>query len=507
MKTEWFLKKLKFLLIKENNFLKFIFNNMITTFYKYLSSLALLTLISNHVFGQQNHGTGLIFDKEMYKIVEIISPALKFNNEIKDKYSLKNFCPTPGNQGNLGTCASWATGYAALTISNAIENNLSTPHKINQNIKSPLYIYNQIKLNNSCKGAYLENALKLAKFKGDCDLTDFNPKDCSSLPGAKEDDKAKNFKIKEYFKLFNESTNAESKIVSVINSLNSDKPVVIGISTKPSIHNVKKDGIYSPKISEEDGGGHALCIVGYDNAKKHFEVMNSWGTYWGNGGFFYLSYKDFIKYCFEAYVFTLSENNTKSKTLLKGKFQLLKFNGNSDSVNGNNFTIVTPYLSSDNYYYIDSKINKDDFFRIKATNLVKNSYVYILSFKPNKSAEILFPLHYTKKGDGNDDIPLITNANSTIELPENINNAYSPDQSGEDVLCILYSSERIEKLDSKILTMKNYDGNIWGWLEDNFKGSLISRDFYKYDAFEMGVVASEKSKGNIVPLILKVKVQ
>jgi hypothetical protein len=477
------------------------------TYYKSHSCLILLLLFSNYLLGQQNHGTGLIFDKEIYKKVEIISPALKFNDEIKDKHSLKIFCPTPGDQGNLGTCTSWATGYGALTISNAIENNLSTPYKINQNIKSPLYIYNQIKSNNSCNGASIWNALKLVKTKGDCDITDFNPKDCSYLPSVKEDEKAKNFKIKEYYKLFNESTNSESKIISVINSLSSDKPVVIGLSIKPSIHNVTKNGVYSPKFTENDEGGHALCIVGYDNTKKQFEVMNSWGAYWGNGGFFYLSYNDFVKYCFEAYVFTLSQNNIKNNIVLKGKFQLLKFIGKDNSTDGNDFAVVTPYLSSDNYYYVDSKINKDDFFRIKAMSLVKNSYVYILSFKPNKTAEILFPINYTKNNDGNNDIPLITNANSTIELPENINNAYSSDQSGEDVLCILYSNERIEKLDSKILTMKNYNGNIWGWLKDNFKESLVSSDFYKYDVFEMGVTAIDKSRGNIIPLILKVKVQ
>lgn len=478
-----------------------------TTFNKTYCYFISLLLFSNYLLGQQIHGTGLMFDKEIYKKVEIISPALKFNDEIKDKYSLKNFCPTPGNQGSLGTCASWATGYAALTISNAIDNDFLTPYKINQNIKSPLYIYNQIKLNNSCKGAYIENALKLVKTKGDCDLIDFNPNDCNNLPSNKEDDKAKNFKIKEYYKLFNESTNDESKIISVINSLNSNNPVIIGLNIKPSIYNVKKNGAYSPKITENDEGGHALCIVGYDNTKKQFEVMNSWGTYWGNGGFFYLSYNDFVKYCFEAYVFTLSQNNIKNNNVLKGKFQLLKFIGKENSTNGNDFTIVTPYLSSDNYYYVDSKIKKDDFFRIKAMNLVKNSYVYILSFKPNKTAEILFPLNYSKNNDGNNDIPLITNANSTIELPENMNNAYSSDQSGEDVLCILYSNERIEKLDSKILTMKNYNGNIWGWLKDNFKESIVSSDFYKYDVFEMGVTAIDKSRGNIIPLILKVKVQ
>ena len=30
--------------------------------------------------------------------------------------SLKEYCPTPGNQGSYGTCAAWSTAYGARTI-------------------------------------------------------------------------------------------------------------------------------------------------------------------------------------------------------------------------------------------------------------------------------------------------------------------------------------------------------------------------------------------------------
>ena len=37
-------------------------------------------------------------------------------------------------------------------------------------------------------------------------------------------------------------------------------------------------------------GGHANVIVGYDDTKKEFYVMNSWSTTWGKNGFYYLPY-------------------------------------------------------------------------------------------------------------------------------------------------------------------------------------------------------------------------
>jgi len=41
-------------------------------------------------------------------------------------------------------------------------------------------------------------------------------------------------------------------------------------------------------------GGHAVPIVGYDDTKKVFLCQNSWGTGWGNHGFFYLPYSVFM---------------------------------------------------------------------------------------------------------------------------------------------------------------------------------------------------------------------
>jgi hypothetical protein len=41
-------------------------------------------------------------------------------------------------------------------------------------------------------------------------------------------------------------------------------------------------------------GGHATPIVGYDDTKKAFLVQNSWGTSWGNAGFYYMPYSVFM---------------------------------------------------------------------------------------------------------------------------------------------------------------------------------------------------------------------
>ena len=50
-------------------------------------------------------------------------------------------------------------------------------------------------------------------------------------------------------------------------------------------------------------GGHAQCVVGYDDKKYGgaFLIMNSWGPEWGTNGFAWVRYRDFRYFVREAY--------------------------------------------------------------------------------------------------------------------------------------------------------------------------------------------------------------
>lgn len=56
----------------------------------------------------------------------------------------------------------------------------------------------------------------------------------------------------------------------------------------------------------EKHGRHAMCLIGYDDDKGDngaFRVVNSWGTNWGDNGFFWVDYKFFAdKFCYAGYV-------------------------------------------------------------------------------------------------------------------------------------------------------------------------------------------------------------
>ena len=76
-------------------------------------------------------------------------------------------------------------------------------------------------------------------------------------------------------------------------ALDSGFPVVVGISIYASFESasVARTGVVSmPRKGEQLMGGHAVCVVGYDDETRMWIVRNSWGDGWGMAGYFTLPY-------------------------------------------------------------------------------------------------------------------------------------------------------------------------------------------------------------------------
>lgn len=71
-------------------------------------------------------------------------------------------------------------------------------------------------------------------------------------------------------------------------------PFVVGILVYQSFEsiNVSKTGIVPmPNIMKEQLlGGHAVVCVGYNDISQKWIMRNSWGSFWGDKGYFYLPY-------------------------------------------------------------------------------------------------------------------------------------------------------------------------------------------------------------------------
>ncbi len=82
-------------------------------------------------------------------------------------------------------------------------------------------------------------------------------------------------------------------LASIKEVVASGLPIVIGFVVYPSFESaaVAKSGIvHLPGHHEQTIGGHCVVIVGYDDAHKQFIMRNSWGTGWGQEGYFRMPY-------------------------------------------------------------------------------------------------------------------------------------------------------------------------------------------------------------------------
>ena len=77
------------------------------------------------------------------------------------------------------------------------------------------------------------------------------------------------------------------------NCLASGFPFVFGFTVYESFESttVARTGQANmPRRGEAVLGGHAVCAVGYDDSNLRFLCRNSWGTRWGQGGYFTMPY-------------------------------------------------------------------------------------------------------------------------------------------------------------------------------------------------------------------------
>ena len=94
----------------------------------------------------------------------------------------------------------------------------------------------------------------------------------------------------------------------IIDALNADCPVVIGINVYNSFYDLETPGktvLSMPAESDELIGGHAVCLVGYDLNKQLLLARNSFGTDWGEQGYFYIPFDYMTKDVMDCWMFDI----------------------------------------------------------------------------------------------------------------------------------------------------------------------------------------------------------
>ncbi len=339
---------------------------------------------SNSLFSQ----SGYNFDANQTKKAQVYEGLEDDNtkNPLPEMVSLAAFAPPVQNQGKQGSCVAWSSCYAARTILEAA----STRQDPKSVAYSPAFLYNNIALED-CQGAYIQKAMEFMQVNGAVKYQDFqyDENDCSRQASSNLAQQASQNKIHGFHRLTETDDVNGINIRAIKEHLAKDAPVVIGMMVGGTyMQDMMGQKVWHPSRTDEQMtgfGGHAMCVVGYDDRVEGgaFQIMNSWGAAWGQNGFAYVRYADFKNFVREAYgLDPLAKRGAALNQALECTVGL--FNPTTRQAvplklaTGNTFKTVTP-------------IKKGSKFKIEFKNSVE-CYVYI--FTPADDATksvVLFP--------------------------------------------------------------------------------------------------------------------
>jgi len=307
---------------------------------------------------------GLKLDPSSYKNAkEWILPHDKgFSKEtLPQRISYRSYCPIPRQQGNFATCVGWAAAYGALSTQQNIQMNITQYSHKWARAFDPDFIYSFIKDQNDqwCeRGTSLSDALAV--------LENFGCKPNIWEPWLHCDDKktfdeftlalASIYKIEDWFAIPKTDIVEKTKL-----ALSYEFSVLVGVQLTESFmnNNAMKYGLFMPGINDKNIGGHAMCVIGYDDNKfgGSFELMNSYGRDYGDEGFIWMKYSDFSKLVDEAYLMktTKYKNGPCSFGDCKDTYSRYVFN-NGDVYEGiisnSELDVYGAYLYSDGSFYV-----------------------------------------------------------------------------------------------------------------------------------------------------------
>jgi C1A family cysteine protease len=106
-------------------------------------------------------------------------------------------------------------------------------------------------------------------------------------------------KIKNYNRL--------SGIVDILDAINQERPVVIGVDLYDEFEQLDACNatLQSPAKDQSPSGAHALCLIGYDLDRRVLLCRNSFGEEWGLGGYFWMTFEYAEREMIDAWVFDI----------------------------------------------------------------------------------------------------------------------------------------------------------------------------------------------------------
>lgn len=516
---------------------------------RFLIPVLWLLSLAQPLFAQEEERElGGLWAPEAYQAL----PLLQYNNGVKDwsgieRVSLRPFCPTPGNQGAIGSCTGFALGYGAMTIMEAVAKQETRRWVVDTLAFSSVFLYNQIRKNpKDCKaGSSIEDGIAVLKQYGNCRRTIFGGlQDCQSPPPTKAFEAAAPHRMKEGVALYQDGAPPAVKINAIKNALRDSLPVILNILTYESFIYLPPGASYwQERKNDHYKGLHSLVAVGFDDHDATFELMSSWGPGWADGGFVRMSYENLAEYCLNAYALIPYENWIKvglrsgpslvqseepqqaeaptpmpvrritaqstPRAILSAQpepigSEVFYLQGGFDFINlietttGNykHRPLAVRFEEASGLYVPQAPADTRQgmIFQLVAGRIPAGKYLYVFSCDPKGQVA----LHWPKTGDGQAGEP-----GEKVYIP-------SPDAAlqlshpGQDFLCILYSEAPIQDIDMRLRKIRDYDkSNFMHIFAQAMDGMLIPQEKINFHPQQMVARCwGDGSDGFAFPIVL-----
>jgi len=246
-----------------------------------------------HRLGYIHRDLDRLAPEHKVKSIPVAPGAESFRNFMD--VDLTGEMPPVGNQGSQGSCASWSIAYYHRTQLEYRERHwdLTDPH----HQFSAAFAYNQVNGGRDNGSGFSDN-MPLVCEQGCANMVDcpYNANDYTSWPSESAYSHAIPFRTRTWSWFSTEDTTGINMIKQL---LANGSTSCLAISVWGNFDNIAAyDYMYC--ASDRTGsnrGGHLVTFVGYDDTlTTHdgtgaFRMVNSWGTGWGQSGYFWMSYE------------------------------------------------------------------------------------------------------------------------------------------------------------------------------------------------------------------------
>ena len=204
---------------------------------------------------------------------------------LPERVDLSSRMPPVGSQGHLGSCSAWAAYAARSYYSGALERrDLQQP----ANLLSPNYVFHLARGGGRvCEGSSYDDVIKVLR-RGALSLADYAYSDACVPPAPPQIvARAHDFRVRGLNRVdISRRDDAKGQLAR-------SAPVLISFYASTAFQKFRGAETFTERAMPRDdkkAGWHAMTLVGYDERRQAFRLINSWGRGWGDHGYAWISY-------------------------------------------------------------------------------------------------------------------------------------------------------------------------------------------------------------------------